>query len=466
MERLTLNQLLQGCKGTLVKNCNSQVDAVSVEGISIDSRSVQRGDLFIPIRGDTYDGHQFIQQAYEKGALGCITQEEVAAIPQGKFAIQVEDTNKALKDLAEYYVSLFDIPVVGVTGSVGKTSTKDMIASVIGEAYSVLKTEGNYNNEIGLPLTVFQLTNNHQAAVLEMGMSSFGEIHSLSKIARPKIGVITNIGYSHIENLGSQEGILKAKSEIFDFVHPMGIAILNADDPLLYSLKQSVKHKIIWIGIDNTEGYYASDIQYMDMEGVSCIVHTPHDSFTAFIPSPGKHMVYNALVAVAVGDHLGLSIQQIQAGLRKFVPSKMRMAVSTTKHPITIINDVYNASPSSMSAAIEVLLSTSSTKRKVAILGDMLEMGTFCEEAHRELGIRVVNKGVDVLLCVGLHAKHIYQAALQYKKTNQEIYYFETQEELHDCLHTVLKKQDIVLVKASRGMQLEQTIDKMEKVEL
>lgn len=454
MKPITLKSVAQAVNG---KISDEKYNDVVIENITTDTRKIAEGDLFIPLKGENFDGHKFIEQAFEKGALCCLSAENTKS---EKAVIYVSDTRKALRDLAEYYISLFDIPVVGITGSVGKTTTKDMIASVLMQKYNVLKTEGNFNNEIGLPLTVFKITEDTQVAVLEMGMNSFGEIHNLSKVAKPDIAVITNVGVSHIENLGSREGILKAKCEIFDYMKDNGTAVLNIDNDMLQTLEGKTKFNTLWYGVENKKDIYADNIVKNGVESISCDIHMKDENFSVYIPVPGEHMVLNAMAAALVGNKLGLTVAEIKRGIEEFVPTKMRMAVVKTEKGTTIINDVYNANPVSMKAGIDVL--SGGEGEKICILGDMFELGQFAKEMHYDTGVYAAEKKIDKIICIGEISKSMYEGALS---LGGNAFYFETQDEfIEKGIEELVSEGATVLVKASRGMNFEKTAEKIQEV--
>lgn len=428
-------------------------------GLESDSRRVKKGDIFAAIAGERVDGHDFVEQAFEMGAVCCFVEKEIA-VKKGQYAIYVKNVIKAMLDLAAYYIKLLDVPVVAVTGSVGKTTTKDMIASVLEQKYTVLKTAGNYNTNIGMPLMVTQLTKEHDVAVLEMGMNSFGEISNLSMVAKPVIAVITNIGVAHIEMLGSRDGILKAKCEVFDGMNAHGIAVLNGDDDKLQTLEGEILQKIIWYGVKNKKGIYAQQIQNNGVESVCCTIFTPKGSFDVTIAVPGEHMVMNALAATAVGLEMGLSLEQIQKGIAHFVPTKMRMNIIKTEYGLTIINDVYNANPVSMKASIDVLAQAEG--RKVAILGFMGELGENEKQMHKQVGEYVGEKQIDVLISIGDMAEYYDEGAKE--KGTKEIHHFQSQQVFWQEGMSLLKKGDTILIKASRSRQFEKTVEKLQGV--
>lgn len=460
MEELTLEQIIYAVQGKCLNS--NYTGNISIKSISTDSRNIEEGSLFIPLRGEKFDGHMFIQLAFEKGAYISLTQELVKP-NENEVLIYVENTKKALMDLARYYLAQFSIPVIAVTGSVGKTSTKDLIASVISAKYKVHKTQGNFNNEIGLPLTIFGLNKSHEVLVVEMGMNHFGEIHNLSMIAKPDIAVITNIGVSHIEHLGSREGILKAKCEILDGMKTDGILIVNGDDDMLRNL--NTNKTTITYGLSKECEFYATDIKTIDKKSISAVVNTPVKQININIPTIGEHMVSNALAAIIVGEHLNLSEHHITEGLLLYKPSKMRMDLQVTTSEIYVINDTYNASPDSMKAAIQVLVNMSDVKRRMAILGDMFEMGDYAKDLHYEVGEYIAkDSNVDLLITVGSLSKFIQQGAIESGLDKDKTLHFQNQEDLMLGISNLIRPKDVVLIKGSRGMQLEKTVEEIGKV--
>ncbi len=455
MKPILIKDIVKAVNGRLIYN-NKNIENKYISGVSTDTRTISLGELFIPLRGKSFDGHNFLKTAFEKSALCALSEEDIDV---GGALILVEDTLKALEDLAQYYLSLFNIPVVAVTGSTGKTTTKELIFSVIKQGFDALKTEGNFNNEIGLPLTVFRIEDSTQAVVLEMGMSDFGEIHRLSKIARPNIAVITNIGVSHIENLGSRDGILKAKCEIFDFIKENGIKILNYDDDKLITLKNK-KENIVYFSIgDKNAQYYAENISENPLISISCKINTPNGSFDATIPLPGMHMVSNALAAAAVGEALGLNHSQIKRGIEEFKSAKMRMDIIDNEN-YKIINDVYNANPDSVKAGINVLAAAEG--RKVCILGDMLELGSESSRLHFETGKYAAEKGIDVIVSIGDAAVDLYKGACESGRDKSSFFYFKTKEDFFENFKDILKDNDTILIKASRAMKFEKITQRLD----
>lgn len=457
MEPMTVQELLDATGGILLK----KVDRLeqTIFAVESDSRAVRPGALFVALRGEQTDGHRYITAALESGAAGCLTEEEPETFLPDKFYIKVPSTMTAIGQVAKAYAKKFKIPVIGITGSVGKTTTKDMIASVLGRKFKVLKTEGNFNNELGLPLTLFRLRPEHELCVLEMGMNHFGEIDYLTKIICPDVAVITNIGDAHIENLGSRENILKAKSEMFHSMTASGLAILNGDDPLLRSLAGKVLPKTIFCGEDESLPYVASDICQMGSDGLRCTIKTPTEAFSTLIPALGQHMIYPALISCAIGEHFGMTAKEMAEGIAAFVPTKMRMNVVKCGE-VTILDDAYNANPQSMRAALEVLGQSDGTKR-IAILGDMFELGMLGPELHQSVGEYAGSVArIDTVLAVGELARHIFEGARQ--TGVPEALYAETKEEAKTLLQTLVKPGAVILVKASRGMAFEELVKELQ----
>ena len=460
MEPMTIREILEAVDGKLLGEF-SDLD-LTVKHVFTDSRNPDPGALFIPLVGERFDGHAFLNEALEGGAAGCFTQRERESYLPGKFYIKVGSTQKALRDLARHYKQKFRIPFVAVTGSVGKTTTKDMVAAVLGERFKVLKTEGNFNNEVGLPLTLLRLNSNHEICVVEMGMNHFGEIEYLSSIVEPDVAVITNIGDSHIENLGSRENILKAKCEIFSHMDPKkGYVILNGDDPLLEPLRASLPFQSVLVGTAEGLDYRATGVESDGEKSVRCHVRTPRSGFDVEIPALGNHMLYPTLTAAAVAEHFGMTGGEIARGVLRFAPTKMRMTIIKRGDGITILNDAYNANPQSMRAAVEVL-SKSGGDYKIAVLGDMFELGPFAPTLHAGVGAYLGKAGIDCLVAVGELARHIYDAAKD--AMVPQVYWCETKEEAKPILAELVKPNSTILVKASRGMAFEELVDDLKRI--
>ena len=454
MKFMTLKAIAEACGGTYYGPVDNLEKCVA--GIAIDSRKIQNDWLFAATVGERVDGHSFIESCYEKGVLCCLG--EKAPICEDHSYIQVASTFQALKDIAEYYRSTLEIPVVGITGSVGKTSTKEMISSVLGVKFNTLKTAGNFNNEVGLPLTVFNIRETHKAAVLEMGISDFGEMHRLSKIARPNICVITNIGLCHLEFLGDRDGVLRAKSEIFDFAAEGAKAIVNGDDDKLHTLKSREDLDVTLFGMDSSNDIYAKQVENLGLDGLQCVISTPAGEFSAHIHIPGMHMVYNALAGTSVGLALGLTLEEIKAGIESAQTISGRNNIIHTEK-YTIMDDCYNANPVSMKASLDVL--STALGRKVAILGDMGELGADELALHYTVGEHAAQKQIDLLLCVGTLSEEIVKGA---KAVNPEINaeVFTTKEELLEKLSELLADGDSILIKASHFMQFEKIVNALQ----
>lgn len=448
MKNMTLRNIATACGGQL--HCTNEQEDINIKGAVLDSRLVEEGYLFFATKGEKVDGHSFIPQVAEKKAA-CVVCEKAPGNVDVPY-ILVEDSFVALKQIATYYRENLSIPVVGITGSVGKTSTKEIISSVLGVRYNVLKTEGNFNNEVGLPLTILRIRDEHKVAVVEMGINHFGEMHRLSEIAKPDICVITNIGQCHLEFLGSREGILKAKSEIFDFMNPEGYVCVNGDDDMLSTIKEVHGHKPVSYGLTMKNDAYVTDVKSNGILGSTASIYLNDETFDVEIPLPGEHMVMNALAATCVGDLLGLKPEEIAEGIKNVKPVGGRSNLIVLEDKM-ILDDCYNANPVSMKAAID-LLNLANT-RKVAILGDMFELGDGQERMHGEIGTYAVEAGIDVLVCVGELSKNMYDEAIKAKMAgngNICVYHMKDREEVIEKIEEVLEKGDTILVKASHGM--------------
>lgn len=446
MEKILLSDIARTVGGTI--DIKSEIGEIST-----DTRQLIAGSVFIAIRGERFDGHDYVAKAFEKGAVAAITEKQIENYP----CIIVNDTRKAFLDLARYYRSLFNIILVGVTGSVGKTTTKEMIALVLSEKYNTLKTEGNLNNEIGLPKTLLGINKSHKAAVIEMGMSDFGEIERLSNTAIPTISVITNIGFSHIENLKTQEGILKAKLEILSGMSSDAPLVVNADDRLLSTVKDALNRRVLTYGIENkTADYYAKNI-YEENNGTIFTVKYQDRDVEVSLPCIGRHNVLNALSAFCIGINSGISEEEIINALKKYKPDELRQNI-VKKGEQTVIIDCYNASPDSMKASLSVLLQVKAENngRKVAVLGDMLELGEMSRQLHENVGRFTEMADVDMLFTYGYDSVYIAEKA---KESGVSVMHTDDKAKLVNELKTYLKAGDVVLFKGSRGMRLEEVID-------
>jgi len=451
MKNLTLEHIAKVCNGSYVGAESKKQQSVS--SITTDSRKIQPGGLFVPVKGARVDAHSFIEEVMEKGALCTLSEKDL-----GKTAypyIRVTSSLEAVKAVAEYYLEGLKIPVVGITGSVGKTSTKEMIAAVLSQKFNVLKTQGNFNNELGLPLTIFELREEHEIAVLEMGISEFGEMHRLAQIAKPDTCVITNIGDCHLENLKTRDGVLQAKTEIFDFLKKGGHILLNGDDEKLRTIKEVKGITPLFFGVSTTLFIYADKIEHQGLKGSACRIHIGGESFQVHIPVPGMHMVYNALAGAAAGYVYGLTPNQIKSGIESLKPVTGRFHIIETEN-YTIIDDCYNANPMSMKASLEILQSTLTTK--TAILGDMGELGADEIELHREVGRYAAGMNLDTFICAGPLSRYIAEAAKEVSP-KMKVIHLDSLEQLLEQLKNLVSEGDTVLVKASHFMQFEKVVD-------
>ncbi len=416
--------------------------------VSTDSRTIEKGALFVALRGDKFDGNQYIAMAYEKGAAAAIGNVDFTP-PKGRAYVKTEDSLAALGQLAAFHRAQFSIPVVGITGSVGKTTTKEMIAAALGAKFTVCKTEGNFNNHIGLPLSMLRLSDAHEAAVFEMGMSAKGEIAYLTSLATPDVAVITNIGVSHMETLGSQENIRDAKLEIAEGLSKDGVLLVNGDDAFLKDVTIPGK-TVLRYGFENPKCEILGTI-----ENDTC--------FSVFgtrvwVPVSGKHNLYNALAAVSVGKALGIPVPQAAEGLLSYKTDGIRQSEKEIRPGITVLCDYYNASPPSMSAALEMLRG-GKAKRRIAVLGDMLELGEIGPRCHHRVGEEAGEKGIDMVLTVGPLSRHIATGARENGVKYVES--FSDNETLSAYLIKILSAGDRVLIKGSHGMKMEEIFEKI-----
>ena len=459
---MTLRRIAQACGGIL--HAKAGEEQMEISSLVTDSRQAQAGSLFAAIKGERVDGHRFIPAVFEQGALCVITERELPEDTAGNW-IKVISTLQALKDIAEDYLRQLNIPVVGVTGSVGKTSTKEVIAAVLSQKYRTLKTQGNFNNELGLPLTVFRLREEDEMAVLEMGISDFGEMHRLAKIARPDTCVITNIGQCHLENLHDRDGILRAKTEIFDFLKPEGHIVLNGNDDKLTTVRRVNGVEPVFFGMEPSAGgiglsVFADQVESLGLKGTACGIQSEQGSFSVRFPVAGRHMVHNALAAAAVGLIYGLTPDEIRQGIESLQPVSGRFHIIETPR-YTIVDDCYNANPVSMKASLEVLREAKG--RSVAILGDMGELGEREAEFHREVGTFAGNCCLQKLVAVGPLCVHLAEGARE-ANPGLEISYYETLDSLLEKLEAEVQPGDTVLVKASHFMNFPRIVEKLQEL--
>lgn len=453
MENIKLMEVVKAVDGKLI--CHGSKESFSK--VVIDSRKVTIGDIFVAIKGENFDGHNFIKDVCEKGAGLCIVHKEqdYSAFEEKTAIVLVKDTKKALLDLAAYYISTLDIKVVGITGSTGKTSTKDLIAAALSKKYKVYKTQGNFNNDIGMPLMIFNLDRSYEVAVLEMGMSNLGEIETLAKVAKPQIGVITNVGTSHLENLKTRENILKAKMEITTEFGKDNILIVNGDNDFLSDI-ESNQYKIVKIGIEHDYNFKASGI-IINRESIEfeVIDRETGKGTSIMVPVPGIHNVLNSLLAIAVARNLNVSYEEIKEGIKELESTSMRLDVVNCEG-FTVINDSYNASPDSMEAALDVLKSYEG--RRIAVFGTMRELGDSSVKAHESVGRYAKTSGISRLYTLGEYNE-------EYKKGFgvDKCFSYDDMDKLICDLKNEIKTGDVVLVKASRSMKFENVVKELQR---
>ena len=428
-----------------------------VTGITTDSRDFTGGDLlakgqmFVPLRGEKFDGHAYIDAALKSGALATLTEEEPRKMIRFKGYIKVKDTQQALHDLAGCYRGKFRIPMVQVTGSAGKTTTKEMIASVLSQHFVTLKTQANFNNHVGTPMTLLNLEPEHEAAVIETGMSHFGEIRYLGEMVRPQFAVITNIGDAHIENMGgSRQGTLRAKSEIFENLQSGGVAVLNGDDPLLRTLK--LPFETVWCGTGDKCNVRVTDIIERGIEGISCRVSTVWGSYDLTIPRPGGYMVYPAAMAIAIGERLNMPKSEILKGIAEYVPVGSRMHIIRKDDDRVIIDDCYNANPQAMAEALKILHQTP-CQHRLAILGDMGELGSKSEAFHRTVGATADDYGDMEVIAIGEKSRVLAEEA--------KGQWFPTIDEALPAIQAAFTPGTVALVKASHAMQFTKIVKEL-----
>ena len=444
----TAREICAAVGGTLLQDSGAPVT-----GVTTDSRAVQPGQLFIPLVGERFDGHAYIAKALDGGAAGCLTAREPETLLPGKLYIRVADTRLALKALASWYRDKFDLPVVQVTGSAGKTTTKEMIASVLSQRYNTLRTEGNFNNDIGAPLTLLRLMPEHQAAVIETGMNHFGEIRYLGEMVRPDIAVITNVGDAHIENLGNtRQGILRAKCEIFENLTPEGVAVLNGDDELLNTV--TLPQTILRCGVGDGCGVRVTDIDDRGLEGVACTVTIEGEHYWLTTSAPGRYMIYPVAMAAAIGRRLGLTREEIAAGVAAYTTVGSRMHLIRLPGERLVIDDCYNANPQSMAEGLR-MLAASPAQHRVAVLGDMGELGQLTAQAHRDMGALTRR--------LGLTAVAVGEKMHALTETDTQAQWFATVEEAMPAIRQLFTPGTAVLVKASHAMHFERIVKELEK---
>jgi len=435
---------------------------MEIKGISIDSRTIKEGELFIAIRGDRYDGHDFVPDALNKGAWGALVEQSAL---ESKYAVMgglrnvipVEDTLFSLQEMSLLHRRKFILPVIGITGSNGKTTTKEMLASILLQKGPVLKNEGNLNNHIGVPLTLMKMDSHHKAAIIEMGMSGLGEIKTLTRLAMPSVGVITNISAAHLQFLGSTDTVAEAKGELLQTMQSDGTAVLNADDRYFTTLRNKHTGRIMSFGIEQPADVRASDIrQVRDVTDMA--LHADGRSVLVRLRTVGRHNVYNALAAAAAALATDLPLETVKFGLEEFRPVAMRSELKDVQGR-TVLADYYNANPGSMKAALETLASLKTGKRTIAVLGDMLELGDTATESHRAIGATAAKLGIDLMITVGPLAKHIAEGAVAAGMARDRVLEAGTTSRGAVLLKEHSRPGDTVLIKGSRGMKMEKILE-------
>lgn len=455
----TVDEILSATQGRWI---GGEKKKVVFSGLSIDSRKIKPGELFIALRGDRFNGHDFIGQALEAGAAGVVFSEDRNLDFKSKVFIRVSDTLWALQEIARAHRSKFNIPLIAITGSNGKTTTKELAASILAQKYRLLKNEGNLNNHIGVPLTLLRLESTHEVAVIEMGINRPGELTRLGEIAHPQAALITNVGPTHLEFLGDVAGVARAKGELLETLTPQGVAILNIDDEHYSVLASRVKGERITFGLRPEAHVTASELNFYPDRGTTFKLRMRINQKTqegqVALRVMGRHNVYNALAAAAVGLYLGMQLDMIRQGLEDFRPVSMRSQLLELGG-FHILNDCYNANPASMRAAIETLAGLGSQGRQIAVLGDMLELGGLSEAAHREMGLAVAKAGIHRLITVGKLAREMACGALSGGMEARRVICCELPEEAGKVLLEIARPGDYILVKGSRGMKMERLIE-------
>lgn len=454
MNEITVREIVESTKGSLLRGDES----TKISGVSTDSRNAKFGDAFFPLIGEVHDAHKFIPQVVENGCRTLIVSDKAAAEKyEDCNVIAVSDTLEALQAVAKYYMSKLNVKTIAVTGSVGKTTTRDMVYYICSEKYKTGRTVGNYNNDIGVPLTIFSLDDTMEVAVLEEGMDHFGDIHRLVDMTRPDVGIITNIGISHLENLGSCENILKAKMEITDYFGPDNVLVINQSCDLLNKSDIKGDYKVVTIGENDESDFVVSDIHDLGEEGTEFTLKAGTEVRKISLEVPGAHNAINAALAIAGCMEIGVSLDQAVSGLKNLKLTEKRLSLKES-NGIKVIDDTYNAAPDSMKSAITTLVNTAGG-RKVVILGGMNELGPDSVKYHEEIGGFAVKNGVELIVGIGEKAKDIVKGAEA--SGSDKAVWFETKDEAYDELHGLLKKGDVVLVKASRSMEMEKIVEKI-----
>jgi UDP-N-acetylmuramoyl-tripeptide--D-alanyl-D-alanine ligase len=465
LENCKIRELIKAVSGKVIQGDQDCL----ISRISIDSRTLIPGDLFFAIVGSNFDGHDFIIEAFGKGAVGAVVCKDASTLQQNeqidknKIIIEVKNTIFALQDWSKHYKDKFNTVNICVTGSNGKTTTKEIIAHILSQKFPLLKTSGNYNNEIGIPLTLLQLNKSHKLLVAEMGMRGLGEINALTNFITPDLAVVTNIGEAHIGLLGSKDNIFKAKSELLQSLEKDGIAIINRDDPYFSKTLEIVKNKKVYtFGVENMSDIMACNVRLVSNKGMRFTLVIQNDiRKEIYFPLLGRYNIYNALAATAVAFALGTELDLIERGLSSFKQLDLHMQLSNFYQGIKILNDSYNASPLSVKSALETLIEVAQNSRKIAILGDMLELGEKSDFYHQEIGEKVAKLSIDILITVGSGGKIIAQSSKEKGMTEERVFSFEKNEKINLAkkLLSLTKPGDFILLKGSREMKMEEILE-------
>jgi len=469
MERIKLTEAASALAsaGNAAATAGVVPAGIEIAAVSTDSRMVRSGDLFVALRGDRFDGHRFVADALASGAVAVMVEagwarEHAGALPSGAVVLPVDDTLVALQNLSRWYRNRFEIPVVAVTGSNGKTTTKEMTAAALGHESVVWKTSGNYNNHIGVPLTLFGIESAHDFAVIEMGMNHPGEIARLAVLVRPRVGVVTNVAAAHLESMRDLDGVARAKAELIAALPSDGTAVLNADDARVLAMAEGCSSDVLLYGISEDADIAADGIEHTGSIVRFSLRRTAviRESVDVELHAPGRHNVHNALAAIAAAISLGVSARSAAAGLREFRPTPMRMEIIETGG-VTVINDAYNANPASMVAALETLVEMAGARPTVAALGDMLEVGEGSLNEHRAVGARAAELGIDRLYLYGSHVKALGDGAIAAGMSPEHVRIHDDKGILARDLMSGLERDAILLVKGSRGMRMEEVVESL-----
>lgn len=458
---LSLATICKNIKGKLLTGSLE----LNINCITTDSRKIAPGSMFFALKGEHFDGHDYVTQAFQAGALAAVVSQDIENMPSvgnGNAIIKVDDTLQALQHLAGHYRQLFNIPVIAVTGSVGKTTTKELIYCCLNTSVKTMKTEANFNNDIGLPLTIFKLESEHQVAVLEMAMRGKGEILRLADIARPTCSVITNVAGVHLETLGSEENIADAKCEILAFMKEHDFAVINGDNKTLLKAASKYNCRLYTFGFDNKCDFQINGI-ITDTQGMKIDMQVLEHPVQFSFPLPAERLASNIAASVAVSFLMGIGLESIQAGLEQYKPAGNRLNVTRFPEGGSLINDTYNANPLSMEAALETGREIAGGGKLLAVLGDMFELGEYENEGHLAVGKKAAQLNLDVLVAVGNRARYIAQGALQAGMAPDQVHYFEDKSKSIKFIKQIFEKKDTIIFKASRGMQLETLVDELLK---